>query len=85
VGTCLPNLTFIFDIDPQIARERMAGRAGTLDRIESQSEAFHREVRAGYLALLNEGDPRFRLLDATHSVEKLEEQIWQDVEPLLIG
>ena len=85
VGTCLPNLTFIFDIDPQVARERMAGRAGTLDRIESQSEAFHREVRAGYLALLSEGDPRFRLLDATHSIEKLEEQIWQDVEPLLIG
>ena len=85
VGTCLPSLTFIFDIDPKVARERIADRTGTVDRIESQPAAFHRAVRAGYLALLSEKESRFRLLDATHSIEKLEEQIWQAVEPLLLG
>ena len=83
VGDCLPDLTFILDLDPAIARTRLAARSGTPDRMESQSAAFFHAVRAGYLALAGEKDPRFHLLDAARGADELEHEIWRIIQPLL--
>lgn len=79
VGDCLPDLTFILDLDPAIARTRLTARAGAADRMESQPTDFFDAVRTGYLALAAESDPRFHLLDAGRSAEELEAAIWQQV------
>ena len=79
VGDCLPDVTFILDLDPATARSRLTARAGAPDRMESQPAAFFDAVRAGYLALAQEHDPRFHLLDAAHSADELETEIWQRV------
>ena len=81
VGDCLPDLTFILDLDPATARARLTSRAGTPDRMESQPAAFFDAVRAGYLALAQEKDPRFHLLDAARSADELETEIWQHTAP----
>ena len=83
VGDCLPDLTFILDLDPTTARTRLTARAGAPDRMESQPAAFFDAVRAGYLALAQERDPRFHLLDAARSAEDLETEIWQHVQSRL--
>lgn len=83
VGDCLPGLTFILDLDPTTARARLAARAGAPDRMESQSAAFFDAVRAGYLALAADNDPRFHLLDAARSADELEDEIWRKVSPAL--
>jgi len=81
VGDCLPDLTFILDLDPAVARTRLAARAGVADRMESQPAAFYEAVRAGYLALAAEQHPRFHLLDAARSADELEDEIWRRISP----
>ncbi len=83
VGDCLPDLTFILDLDPVTARARLTGRPGAPDRMESQPAAFFDAVRAGYLALAAENEPRFHLLDAARSADDLEDAIWREIEPRL--
>jgi dTMP kinase len=86
VGGTLPDVTFVLDLDPAIARERMRHRAapaGAPDRMENQPTAFFDAVRAGYLALARDNPDRVRLLDAAGPVESLAERIWQEVCPLL--
>jgi len=82
VGGTLPDITFVLDLDPVIARERLKKRApasSAPDRMESQPAAFYDAVRDGYLNLANEHPERVRLLDASGSVEVLAEWIWQEV------
>ncbi|EDY16502.1 dTMP kinase [Chthoniobacter flavus Ellin428] len=86
VGDTLPDITFVFDLDLAIARERMRHRpapAGAPDRMESQPAAFFEAVRAGYLALARENTTRVRLLDAAGTVEDLSNRIWQELAPRL--
>jgi dTMP kinase len=82
VGGTLPDLTFVLDLDPQIARERMRHRqASAPDRMESQPPAFYEAVRAGYQALAKAHPNRVHLLDAAGSVEDLAERIWRQLSP----
>jgi len=79
VGDCLPDLTFILDLDPAAARARLSARAGAPDRMENQPSAFFDAVRTGYLALAQNTDPRFHLLDAARPADEIESAIWQQV------
>jgi len=84
VGDTLPDITFVFDLDPVIARERLRHRpapAGAPDRMEGQSAAFFEAVRTGYLALAHDNPTRIRLLDAAGTVEDLSDRIWQELAP----
>lgn len=84
VGACLPDVTFVLDLDPAVARERMRRRpAGAADRMENQPAAFYDAVRAGYLALARENTTRVRLLDASQSIESLAGEIWGHLAPRL--
>ena len=86
VGGTLPEITFVLDLDPAVARERMKHRelpASAPDRMESQPAAFFEAVRAGYLTLAQENPARIRLLNADTPVEDLAEQIWRELRPRL--
>jgi dTMP kinase len=50
-GGLIPDLTFLFDIDPDAGFLRLHGRGTRPDRIESETIEFHRKVREGYLRL----------------------------------
>ncbi len=49
-GGLEPDLTFFLDVAVETGLKRVEGR-GKLDRIEKRTLAFHKKVRAGYLAL----------------------------------
>ncbi len=59
----VPDLTVLLDLEPAVGLAR-AGRRGPADRLESESLAFHRRVRAGFLALASADPGRYLVLDA---------------------
>jgi dTMP kinase len=88
-GTTQPDLTIILDLDPELAIGRALGRdtkkRSRLDRIEAQGLAFHKRVRAGYLAIARNAPERIKLVRADQSIEDLQAQIREFIEPLLAG
>ena len=88
-GTTQPDLTIVLDLDPERARGRALGRGSQrlarLDRIEAQGLAFHKRVRAGYLAIARSAPERIKLVRADQSIEELQHEIRELIRPLLAG
>jgi dTMP kinase len=72
VGHIVPDLTLFLDVPPEIGLARIGHRR--FDRFERESREFHERVRAGYRALLLT-EPRFRIIDATASVDSVADAI----------
>jgi dTMP kinase len=62
-GGLVPDLTLLFDIDPEDGFLRIDGRGRPADRIESETIEFHRKVRKGYLRLQAEHPDRIVRID----------------------
>lgn len=76
-----PDLTILLDIP---AEQGMARKKGTkLDRLEKESLAFHRRVRAGYLKMARAEPKRWLVVDALQGKEAIAGIIWQKVSKLL--
>jgi dTMP kinase len=75
VGDCLPDVTFVLDLDRETSLARMRAGKRELDRIERESEEFFAAVRTGYLDLAKKNPARVVLLDASRSVETLSTEI----------
>lgn len=63
-ATVNPDLTFLFDLPPAVAKARLE-RSRAPDRFEREKAEFHRRVRATYLRTARAQAERFRVLDAT--------------------
>lgn len=72
-----PDLTFWFDLPPDVAAERLAS-ARVPDRFEAQPAEFFRRVAAGYAARAA-GQARFERIDAAQS----RDQVWAQVDAAL--
>ncbi|MCC2666854.1 MAG: dTMP kinase [Gammaproteobacteria bacterium] len=66
-----PDLTLLFDVPVSIGLERAKHR-GTHDRIEQEKIDFFERVRVGYLNRMKQDTNRFRLIDATQSLEQVQ-------------
>jgi dTMP kinase len=69
-----PDLTVWFDLDPQIAAERLAS-ARVPDKFESQPAAFFAAVRAGYARRQAEMPTRFARIDAAQSMDLVAQEV----------
>jgi dTMP kinase len=88
VGACRPDITFILDLDPDTARERLMRRprpVGEVDRMEQEPVEFYERVRKGYLSLAESEPDRIRVIDAAQSVSSIEDTIWQHLEQKFHG
>jgi len=63
-----PDLTIWFDLDPQIAAQRLA-TARVPDKFEAQPTAFFAAVRAGYAQRQAAMPARFARIDAAQSID----------------
>lgn len=77
-----PDRTYLFDCPPATGLARVAAARGGKDRIEREALAFHRRVRAAYLARAREEPGRFLVLDGTRPVEALAERVADDLDAL---
>jgi len=80
-GGLKPDLTLLFDLDPQRGLGRIAAR-GSKDRLEQADLAFHQRVREGFLRQAQE-DPSWLVLDATLPEEVLAQAVWDCVQARL--
>lgn len=65
IGECMPDITFLLDLDHETSVARMQSANRKLDRIERESGDFFQSVRNGYLSLANENTDRIVLLAAS--------------------
>lgn len=77
-GDCQPDLTLLFDVAPEIGRQRSRG-ARQPDRFERETQDFHARVRAAYLRRAREHPGRIRVVDATRSLSDVQRQLEQFV------
>ncbi|MCX7125811.1 MAG: dTMP kinase, partial [Gammaproteobacteria bacterium] len=83
-GDLQPDLTLLFDAPVEIGLSRMNVR-GDKDRIEKEKIDFFERVRAVYLTRAKQFTERFKIIDATQSVESVEKQIHSVLGDLLIA
>ena len=71
LGDLQPDLTLLFDLPLEIARERIVLANRALDRFEQERVDFHERVRQAYLERAHAAPGRFRIIDAQQPVEKI--------------
>jgi dTMP kinase len=75
-GGLVPDLTLLFDLDPEVGLARRAGVSGSANRLDRESLEFHRRVRARYLELAAAEPSRWLVVDATLPAATLEDTVW---------
>lgn len=83
-GVRQPDLTVWFDLDPQIAAERLAS-ARVPDKFESQPVDFFAAVRAAYARRQSEMPSRFARIDAAKSMAAVGQDVARVVDQWLAG
>jgi dTMP kinase len=83
VGSCVPDVTFILDLDGATARTRMLRRVRVAapDRMEQEPSEFYEQVRQAYRALAVRESRRCRMIDGSRSMEEVEAEIWTHLAP----
>ena len=85
VDGCMPDITFLLDMDAGEAYGRLHRRERPADRMESEPLAFYEAVRDGYLKLSAAEPARFTVLDATLPEEELAARIRQILQEKFHG
>lgn len=63
-----PTLTILFDLDPEVGLKRLIKK----DRLDDEPIMFHRRVREGFLIEAKREPNRWRIVDASKTVEQVE-------------
>ena len=71
LGDLQPDLTLLFDLPLDIARERIVRANRALDRFEQERVDFHERVRQAYLERAHGAPGRFRIIDAQQPIEQI--------------
>lgn len=74
-GDLQPDLTLLFNVPTDLARQRVVGMNRELDRFEREQAEFFDRVRAEYLARAEASRDRIRVIDATASIDKIQNQL----------
>ena len=79
----LANITFIFDIDPDISLKRAKKRDKNINnRYENFDISFHRNIRNYFKSLINT-NKRYILIDASNSIEEIHLKILKSINDLI--
>ena len=81
VAGCMPDVTFLLKVRPVICGGRIKNRQR--DRIELEASEFHQTVYNGYEKLESEYPDRIIALDASRSIEEIQDDIRAHVETLI--
>ncbi len=80
VDNLIPDLTVLLDLDAQAAIQRRNKTGTEPDRLEREKVDFFERARAQYLELAKE--PRFLVVDATLSIDEIQQRIRARVEAM---
>ena len=75
-GDCVPDITFVVDVDAATARSRMQTPRRP-DRMEQQPDEFYERVREAYRELAGREPGRIVLIDGSRDADAIENEIWK--------
>lgn len=78
IGDCIPNLTVILDIPPEIGLQRTIERSEDRreeDRMEAEALDFHRKVREGFLEIAKLEPERVKVVSTIDPPETVHHKI----------
>ncbi len=79
-----PDLTLLLDLSPEQGTIRTHSRAAVEnDRFDSETDIFHRKIRAGFLDLAKNEPDRFAIIDATASIEEVHSAVMEVIHERL--
>jgi dTMP kinase len=76
VGDCIPDITFVLDVDAATVESRMQ-QPRKADRMEQQPSEFYERVRDGYRHLAAREPNRVVLIDGSRNADEIENEIWK--------
>ena len=83
-GGLIPDLTVYLDVPVEQGLERkrqaLAQHAGEWNRLDQEDVEFHRRVRQGYLELAAAEPERWLIVDASPTVEEIQQRILEAVK-----
>ena len=74
-----PDLTLLFDLPLDVARERIALASRVLDRFEQERADFHERLRQAYLERAHSAPSRIHVIDAQQSIEIIRKSLEQTI------
>ncbi len=77
-GGLLPDITFLLDLPVEVGLERRLSGQG-INRLDREALEFHQNVAAMFRRLASEEPGRWRVIDATASVQMVHTAIWSQV------
>lgn len=81
----MPQLTFYLDIEPEAGLARIAAsRDREVNRLDLEDLSFHHKVREGYLQLAERFQDRIVVIDASQTVENVEQEIIRSLEERIL-
>ncbi|GAM99328.1 thymidylate kinase [alpha proteobacterium U9-1i] len=78
-----PDLTLIFDLDPEVGLARSRGAHAGEDRFERKGLEYHARVRAAYLQIARDEPERCVVVDAAQSADAVLESALKHIEARL--
>jgi len=75
-GDCIPDVTFVLDIDAASAKSRMQ-EPRRQDRMEQEPEEFYQRVRQAYHDLATREPHRVVLINGARDADEIENEIWK--------
>ncbi|MBO5959815.1 MAG: dTMP kinase [Lentisphaeria bacterium] len=83
-GGTKPDLTLLLDLSTEQGAARTHARAAVEnDRFDSETDSFHKKIRAGFLALAAAEPERFAVIDATGPIEDVHNAIMEVINERL--
>lgn len=80
VKTTIPKITYLFDIEPELALSRLDTRQKQKDRLDAEDIEFMHRVADGYREIASKHKDRIKVLNAKKSVEELSREIYKIFE-----
>lgn len=80
-GGLKPDITILLDIDTMTGLRR-ASKKG-VDRIERKAVAYHRRVRAGYLALARQEPRRIKVIKVSDRIDRTQDSVRSEVDSVI--
>lgn len=79
-----PDMTLLFDLPLDVARERIVLANRVLDKFEQERVDFHERVRQAYLERAHASPARIRVIDANRPIDAIRKQLEQLVATICL-
>jgi dTMP kinase len=74
-GGLTPDLTLVLDLPVSVGLARRRADRGQENRLDRETEHFHRKVRRGFLALADEEPARMTIVNANRTAQEVRDEL----------